>query len=155
MRVRKELRPELRPLFTSRGGYLKEVHQAETLERAVFKQHVSIYHGRVRHRVREALQLISLFRRHGVVIREKNFADTSERKCLLEGLPAQRTLRDDVRLLWSSYDLACKHEERAAPAGRAVQAGGSHRSLRGVAGNRLGARRDAVRDLGHALALQQ
>jgi transposase len=95
-----------------RGGYLKEVHQAETLERAVFKQHVSIYHGRVRHRVREALQLISLFRRHGVVIREKNFADTSERKSLLERLPAQRTLRDDVRLLWSSYDLACKHEER-------------------------------------------
>jgi hypothetical protein len=95
-----------------RGGYVKEVHQAETLERAVFKQHVSIYHGRVRHRVREALQLISLFRRHGVVIREKNFADTSERKSLLERLPAQRTLRDDVRLLWSSYDLACKHEER-------------------------------------------
>ena len=62
-----------------RGGYLKEVHQAETLERAVFKQHVSIYHGRVRHRVREALQLISLFRRHGVAIREKNFADTSAR----------------------------------------------------------------------------
>jgi hypothetical protein len=28
--------------------------------------------------------LISLFRRHGVVIREKNFADTSERKSLLE-----------------------------------------------------------------------
>jgi transposase len=95
-----------------RGGYVKEVHQAETLERAVFKQHVSIYHGRVRHRVREALQLISLFRRHGVVIREKNFADASQRPTLLERLPAQRILREDVRLLWSSYDLACTHEER-------------------------------------------
>lgn len=95
-----------------RGGYVKVVHQADSLERAVFKQHVSLYHGRVRHRVREALQTISLFRRHGVMIREKDFADTAERKALLERLPAQRTLRDDVRLMWSGYDAAAKQEER-------------------------------------------
>ena len=36
-----------------RGGYVKAVHQADTLERAVFKQHVAVYHGRVRHRGRD------------------------------------------------------------------------------------------------------
>jgi transposase len=95
-----------------RGGYVKPVHQADTLDRAVFKQHVSLYHGRVRHRVREALQTISLFRRHGVVIREKHFVDPADRKALLEQLPSQRTLRDDVRLMWTGYDLATKQEER-------------------------------------------
>jgi len=95
-----------------RGGYVKTVHQADSLDRAVFKQHVSLYHGRVRHRVREALQTISLFRRHGVMIREKDFVQAEARKALLERLPAQRTLRDDVRLMWTGYDLATKQEER-------------------------------------------
>jgi len=95
-----------------RGGFIKSVHQADTLDRAVFKQHVSLYHGRVQHRVREALQTISLFRRHGVVLREKAFVNPADRKALLERLPMQRTLRDDVRLLWSGYDQASKQEER-------------------------------------------
>jgi transposase len=95
-----------------RGGYVKAVHQADTLERAVFKQHVAVYHGRVRQRVREALQLISLFRRHGVVIREKDFVDRATRKALLERLPVQRTLRADVRLLWTGYDLASRQEDQ-------------------------------------------
>jgi transposase len=95
-----------------RGGYVKPVHQADTLERAVFKQHVSLYHGRVRHRVREALQTISLFRRHGVMIREKDFVKAAARQPLLQRLPAQRTLRDDVRLMWTGYDLATKQEQR-------------------------------------------
>src|SRR5262245_55297345 len=32
------------------GGYVKPVYHAESLARAVFKQHVGLYHDRVRHR---------------------------------------------------------------------------------------------------------
>jgi transposase len=95
-----------------RGGYVKAVHQADTLERAVFKQHVMLYHGRVRQRVREALQIISLFRRHGVMIREKDFA-AAERRALLARLPAERTLQADVKLLCKGYDLVAWQEEQA------------------------------------------
>src|SRR5262249_43845906 len=42
-----------------RGGYVKEVHQVESLERALFKQLVAMYHHRVRQRVREGLRLSS------------------------------------------------------------------------------------------------
>src|ERR1700683_4455015 len=34
-----------------RGGYVKAVHHTESLDRAVFKQHVMLYHNRVSHRV--------------------------------------------------------------------------------------------------------
>jgi transposase len=96
-----------------RGGYVKAVHQAETLDRAVFKQHVMLYHGRVRQRVREALQIIALFRRHGVMIREKHFVHAAERDKLLARLPAARTLRADLKLLWKGYDVVTWQEERA------------------------------------------
>src|SRR5262245_40307157 len=49
-----------------RGGFLKPVHQCVSLERAVFKQQVSLYHYRVRQRVREAQRLSALFRQHGL-----------------------------------------------------------------------------------------
>jgi hypothetical protein len=45
-----------------RGGYVKEVHQVDSLERALFKQLVATYHHRVRQRVREALRISSWFR---------------------------------------------------------------------------------------------
>jgi hypothetical protein len=48
-----------------RGGYVKEVHQVDSLERAVFKQRVALYHHRVRQRVREGLRLTNLFRSTG------------------------------------------------------------------------------------------
>lgn len=96
-----------------RGGYVKAVHQSDTLERAVFKQHVMLYHGRVRQRVREALQIISLFRRHGVMIREKEFAAAAERRALLARLPAERTLQADVKLLCKGYDTVAWQEDQA------------------------------------------
>jgi transposase len=94
-----------------RGGYLKSVHQADSLERAVFKQHVGLYHRRVRQRVREALQLIGLFKRHGVIVREKDFIDPKRRKELLGRLPNAPVLRADMRLLWLGYDMVRKQEE--------------------------------------------
>jgi transposase len=96
-----------------RGGFVKVVHQTDTLERAVFKQHVMLYHGRVRQRVREALRIISLFRRHGVMIRERAFVAASERRALLARLPAAGVLHADVKMLWKGYDVMVWQEERA------------------------------------------
>lgn len=87
-----------------RGGYLKEVHHPASLERAVFKQHVGLYRDRVRQRVREANRIIALLRRHGVVVRERAFADPAKRAELVERLPASKLLRADMQLLWKSYD---------------------------------------------------
>jgi hypothetical protein len=36
-----------------RGGFVKAVHQCKSLEQAVFKQQVAVYHQRVGQRVRE------------------------------------------------------------------------------------------------------
>jgi transposase len=94
-----------------RGGYLKAVYHTESLERAIFKQHVVLYHNRVSHRVGEAHRVASLLRRHGVMARERHFVQAADRKALLAKLPANRILRADVRLLWKGYDAAVAQEE--------------------------------------------
>jgi transposase len=94
-----------------RGGYLKAVHQVPTLERAVFKQQVALYHHRVRQRVREALRIGGLFRQHGVMIREKAFAAAAGRPALLERLPPVAALHAMVARLWAGYDALVGHEE--------------------------------------------
>src|SRR5262249_45635762 len=88
-----------------RGGYTKAVHHAESSYRSVFKQHVMLYHDRVRHRVAEGHRLVSLLRRHGVGGRERNFANPQERDGLLRGLPNSRTLRGGVSGVWKGYDV--------------------------------------------------
>jgi len=94
------------------GGYVKAVHQAGTLARSVFKQHVALYHDRVRHRVGEAHRVTGLLRRHGVMAREKDMAGREERDGLLARLPASALLRSDVVLLWRGYDAAVEQEEQ-------------------------------------------
>jgi transposase len=94
-----------------RGGYVKEVHQVESLERAVFKQQVALYHFRVRQRVRESQRLSSLFRQHGVMIREKAYVNVEDRPALLARLPAQATLAEAVQQLWLAYDGLVEQEE--------------------------------------------
>ena len=94
-----------------RGGFVKEVHQVESLERAVFKQQVALYHFRVRQRVRESLRLSSLFRQHGVMIREKAYADGADRPALLAQLPDQAMLREAVQLSWCVHDELVAQEE--------------------------------------------
>ena len=76
-----------------RGGYLKAVHHPESLERAILKQHVALYHDRVRQRVREANRVIAFVRRHGVIVREIGFANVEDRPLLLRQLPKSRILR--------------------------------------------------------------
>jgi transposase len=95
-----------------RAGMIKPVHQVESTERAVFKQLVSVYHYRVRQRVREAHRITHLLRQHGVVVREKNYAAAEDRKKLLARLPAHEVLRTMVRALWLSYDALVKQERQ-------------------------------------------
>src|SRR6201984_363293 len=94
-----------------RGGYVKEVHQVDSLERAVFKQQVALYHFRVRQRVREGLRLSSLFRQHGVMIRANAFVASADRPALLARLPDNAVLREAVSWLWCAYDELVTQEE--------------------------------------------
>jgi len=96
-----------------RGGYVKAVHHPESLARAVFKQHVALYHDRVRHRVSEAHRAWSLLRRHGVMARQRDMLRREDRAALLSRLPPSPVLREDVELLWRGYDTAAALEEQA------------------------------------------
>lgn len=87
-----------------RGGYLKAVHHPESLAQSILKQHVGLYHDRVRQRVREANYIMAQLRRHGVVVREANFADPADRSPLVDALPKSRLLREDLECLWKGYD---------------------------------------------------
>ncbi len=95
-----------------RGGYVKPVHHSDSWSRALLKQHVGLYHDRVRNRVRESQHVVSLLRRHGVFIRERDFVNPSDRPTVLSRLPKDRLLAEDVQLLWEGYDFAASQEER-------------------------------------------
>jgi transposase len=95
-----------------RGGYIKEVHQVTSLEQAVFKQQVALYHHRVRQRVREAHRITHLFRQHGIIIREKAYVAKEDRPALLARLPANGTLSELFKWTWSTYDGLVDHEEK-------------------------------------------
>ncbi|MBL8821166.1 MAG: transposase [Planctomycetia bacterium] len=62
-----------------RGVYLKPVHQAATEERALLKQHVALYHDRVRDRVRQGHQIIAQLCRHGVMASIEEVIEESAR----------------------------------------------------------------------------
>jgi transposase len=93
-----------------RGGYLKEVHQAESLERTVLKQHVSFYHDRVRERVRQGHQLVAQLRRHGVFASIHDVVDPDERARLWNKLPNRKVLRNDLELVLQVYELLLEQE---------------------------------------------
>jgi transposase len=95
-----------------RGGYLKEVHQAESLERAVFKQHVGLYHDSVRGRVRMANMILAQFRRFGIFSSQREMVDGEIRSTLLRQLPAKGPLREDIQTLWRTYDAHLEQEEQ-------------------------------------------
>lgn len=94
-----------------RGGYLKRVHHPESLERAIFKQHVAAYHDAVELRVARANRILSQFRQHGVFLKERDFADREDRCECLTRLPASKLLRGDVACLCLTYDAIADQEE--------------------------------------------
>ena len=71
-----------------RGGYIKVVHQTETLDGSVFKQLVAEYHRQVRRRVAQSLQITALLKQHGIMAPSKVFAKAEDRSRLLEQLPS-------------------------------------------------------------------
>ena len=87
-----------------RGGFVKRVHHPESLTRITFKEHVALYHDRVRQRVREANRLGGMLRRYGIAAREKDFADPERRPQLFERLPDDELLRASLELAWFGYD---------------------------------------------------
>ena len=93
-----------------RGHYLKRVHHPESLERAIFKQHVAAYHDAVRLRVARANRILAQFRQHGVFLKEADFARQEDRGTLFARLPASQLLRDDVACLWLTYDTIVDQE---------------------------------------------
>lgn len=93
-----------------RGGYLKQVHQAGSLERSLLKQHVGFYHARVRERVRQGNQLVAGLRRHGVFTSVAKLMDSQERRQLWKELPASPVLRADLQRVWRVYELLLEQE---------------------------------------------
>ena len=89
-----------------RGGYVKAVHQPQSLARSLLKQHVQLYHDRVRHRVSEANKIVWRVRRQGVFVTEADLKDGLRREAMISALPEDAIVRDDVKLLLKGYDLA-------------------------------------------------
>jgi transposase len=93
------------------GGFLKVVHQAESLERSLLKQRVALYHDRVGERVRQGNQLVALFRRHGVFVSAAEALDTESWNECLERLPEKVVLALGVQWVRDVYQLMWRQEE--------------------------------------------
>lgn len=94
-----------------RGGYLKAVHQPGSLKRSLLKQQVSLYHDRVRERVRQGNQLVALFRRHGVFVKVSDLIDDVEWRQELRRLPQERALENGVQHVRDVFLLLMQQEE--------------------------------------------
>ena len=94
-----------------RGGYLKPVHQAGSLDRSLLKQQVLLYHDRVRERVRQGNQLVGLCRRHGVFVKAHDLLEDEEWSRCLNRLPAGSLLRSGWESVREAYLLLLTREE--------------------------------------------
>lgn len=94
-----------------RGNYLKKVHQTGCLERSLLKQHVGLYHDRVRDRVRQGHEIVAQLRRHGVFASIRKVTDVAQRHALWEKLPKDKVLRRHLELLLQGYELFCAQED--------------------------------------------
>lgn len=94
-----------------RGGYVKPVHHPESIERMLFKRHVSLYHDRVRNRVRQANRILAELRHYGVMAHERAFAQPSDRDELLARLPKEGRVHQTFQCLWRGYDAAVEQQE--------------------------------------------
>ncbi len=93
-----------------RGGYLKPVHLARSLERSLLKQHVALYHDLVRERVRQGNQLVGLWRRHGIFVRVASLLDDAEWSAQLRRLPQHRSLHTGLEQVRAAYRLMAEQE---------------------------------------------
>lgn len=91
-----------------RSGHIRVVYHALDADRSYFKQHVQLYHERVRHRVAEGQKIIWRLRRLGVKVGRQEFARPAFRHELLERLSLDPVPREDLRMLLESYEQACE-----------------------------------------------
>ena len=94
-----------------RGGYIKSVHQTQTLAETLFKQLVAQYHRRVRRRVAAGQQITAILKQHGVMAQAKHFDSPDDRAELLTRLPAHRLLSEMMTASWQEYDELSAHED--------------------------------------------
>jgi transposase len=93
-----------------RGGYTKAVHHPESLEQAVFKHQVNLYHDHVHQRVRQANRVMGFLRHYGVFVQENKFSDGKLRSQLLKLVPGGPVVRSSLRSLLAAYQMACDQE---------------------------------------------
>jgi len=89
-----------------RGNFVVAVHHPQTLERAVFKQLVGLYHDRVRNVVRQSNRILAQLRRHGIFRSQADLLAPRARRDLLAALPV-KILRAGVQVLLIELDVAC------------------------------------------------
>lgn len=94
-----------------RGGYLKAVHQSQSLKRSLLKQQVSLYHDRVAERVRQGNQLSAFFKRHGAFVKVSDLIDEEEWRVSLGRLPQNALLCRGVERIREVYLLMLDQEE--------------------------------------------
>lgn len=94
-----------------RGGYLKAVHQPQSLERSLLKQQVLLYHDRVRERVRQGNQLVALLRRHGVFVRAADLVDGEAWRDCQARLPRSAALSSGLSRVRRLYTVLLEDEE--------------------------------------------
>jgi transposase len=66
---------------------------------------VQLYHERVSRRVSEGHKIIWRARGFGVIVRHKDLIDPQRRKRMLEALPGNDTVQQDMRLLLEGFDV--------------------------------------------------
>ena len=91
-------------LQLAQGDFLRPVHHSESDERAAFKQHMALYHNRVRGWVAESLRLIWHMRRFGIMVNKRQLLDPQKRRCWLSQLPPVPLIHEDTRSLFHSFD---------------------------------------------------
>lgn len=97
------------------GGYLRPVHHPDSLERAIFKRQVGLYHDRVEHRVAEANKIIGRLKGWGVIAQESDFARQEQRTELLQRLGAgalMELVREQLQVLLDGYEQALSQEQQ-------------------------------------------
>jgi transposase len=94
-----------------RGGYLKTVHQTGSLDRSLLKQQVSLYHDRVRERVRQGNQLAALLRRHGIFVKAAALLEHDEWTRVVGRLPPSELLRRSLLWVRQAYQLLVDQED--------------------------------------------
>ena len=97
-----------------RGGFLKAVHQLDSLEKVAIKQAVGMYHDRVGHRVGEGNRLLALGKRWGVMLSRSKLMEAGGREWLKARLQEAQVPCEMVSIaeeLWKGFERSVEQEE--------------------------------------------